>query len=103
MAYLSLCRALTRKHNKINYVEKYSAALHIFPCYGRSVFEMRKLVTFALLVFALLCQSAVADDLEDFGSQMSYFYLSPSAEAFKSFQSKAEQLRGQGVRVRPYF
>jgi len=38
-------------------------------------------------------QKAVADDLEDFDSQMVYFYISPNAEAFKLFQIKAEQLR----------
>lgn len=57
--------------------------------------KMMKLAILTILISALFCQGVLADDLEDFGYQMSYFYLSPSEKAFESLQAKAEQLRGR--------
>lgn len=51
---------------------------------------------FAFLIYflaSLWCQSALADDLKNFGTQVSYFYLTPTREAFEVFQKNAEGLR----------
>ncbi|MCM0080002.1 hypothetical protein L4X63_00200 [Geomonas sp. Red32] len=56
---------------------------------------MKRAMSLAFLLVLLICLPAIADELEDFGSQMSYFYLAPSAEGFKAFQAKADKFRGQ--------
>ena len=45
------------------------------------------------LVAALWCQSVLAADFEDFGQQMSYFYLTPSQESFNTLQKNADRFR----------
>lgn len=53
-------------------------------------------ITLSICLFAtLLCQTALADDREDFGNQMSYFYLTPSQESFDTFQEKADQFQNE--------
>lgn len=54
---------------------------------------MKSVTIFIYLVATLWCQSVLADTLEDFGNQMSYFYLAPSQESFSKFQKNADQLR----------
>ncbi len=56
---------------------------------------MRTLALILACLLTLVAQTAPADDLEKFGEQMSYFYLSPSRESFDAFQQKAEQYRTQ--------
>lgn len=40
-------------------------------------------------------KTAPADALEDFGNEMSYFYLAPTEEGFSEFQKRAEDFRGE--------
>jgi hypothetical protein len=54
---------------------------------------MKTVALFIYLVATLCCQSVLADDLEDFGKQMSYFYLTPSQESFNTFQKNADRFR----------
>lgn len=56
---------------------------------------MKNVLFVAILLFVFVSRTAVANDLEDFGNQMSYFYISPTAEAYRSFQEKAERFRGR--------
>lgn len=49
---------------------------------------------FCLLVI-LFSGNAIAKSFDDFGKQLSYFYLSPSREAFNTFQHDAEQFKGK--------
>jgi hypothetical protein len=51
---------------------------------------------FALIVWVVSMSwspAAFADTIEDFGKQMSYFYLAPSQEAFSVLQKNANQFR----------
>ncbi|MYN44720.1 hypothetical protein GTP23_06480 [Pseudoduganella sp. FT93W] len=55
--------------------------------------HMKKFAFLAFFLATLCCQSAWADELKDFGTQMSYFYLTPTPEAFEAFQKNAERWR----------
>jgi hypothetical protein len=56
---------------------------------------MKRSVWFACVLTMLSCGIAFAASLEDFGNKMSYFYLSPSREAFDAFQHDADQFSGK--------
>lgn len=54
---------------------------------------MKKFAFLAYFLATLWCHSALANDLKNFGTQVSYFYLTPTREAFEDFQKNAEELR----------
>ncbi|MES2951680.1 MAG: hypothetical protein V4858_24395 [Pseudomonadota bacterium] len=54
---------------------------------------MKTIAFFIYLVATFCCPSVRADELEDFGDQMSYFYLAPSQESFNTFQKNADRFR----------
>ena len=58
---------------------------------------MRTLTLIISWTLTLLYQSVLADTIEDFGKQMTYFYLSPTQESFNSFQRNADRFRDELV------
>ncbi len=56
---------------------------------------MRTFLRSVVSAIAHLCKPAPAQNLEDFGDAMSDFYLDPTEQAFRKFQSDADQLRSQ--------
>lgn len=54
---------------------------------------MRVLATILYFAAAIWSQTSFADALEEFGNQMSYFYLSPSQDKFNAIQRNADNLR----------
>jgi hypothetical protein len=56
---------------------------------------MKSIALLFCLAASLWCQTVLADDLEEFGSQISYFYLAPSQESFSAFQKNANKFRAK--------
>ena len=56
---------------------------------------MKSISLLICLVASLWCQSVLADDLEEFGNQMSHFYMAPSQESFSVLQKNADQFRAK--------
>lgn len=54
---------------------------------------MKNIVHILVGLIIFCSQTALADDLSDFGHQMSHFYLAPSQEAFESFQKNANEFQ----------
>lgn len=54
---------------------------------------MKKFAFLTYFLASLWCPPSMADDLKNFGTQVSYFYLTPTREAFEVFQKNAEGLR----------
>lgn len=61
---------------------------------------MKHLALIFACLMTLLAHAEPANELEQFGEQMAYFYLSPTRESFEEFQKRAEkfapQLRSSG-------
>ncbi|MFC0168619.1 hypothetical protein ACFFKC_11055 [Pseudoduganella danionis] len=56
---------------------------------------MKRFAFLACFLASLWCHSALADELKNFGTQVSYFYLTPTPEAFDVFQKNAERFRNE--------
>lgn len=54
---------------------------------------MRTGMILACFFIAFLSQPALSDDFDDFGNQITYFYLSPSQSQFDAFQSNADKFQ----------
>ncbi len=57
--------------------------------------NMKNLVFVFTLFGTLWASAAFGSELDEFGARMSYFYQSPSKEAFEAFQKDAHRLRSE--------